>query len=116
VLDRKDKAAKKRSVWYSPLTHEIFTDYAYVAFDHSQPFNDTYPQLFRQYLERITLYEQPIWQCESSGRSNLTFAEALESERTEKDKVQNKIPVELQKAILQRAQFRKSSSASSSCG
>ncbi|SAL98350.1 hypothetical protein [Absidia glauca] len=87
VLDRKDKAAKKRSVWYSPLTHEIFTDYA-------------------QYLERITLYEQPIWQCESSGRSNLTFAEALESERIEKDKVQNKIPVELQKAILQRAQFQ----------
>ncbi|KAI8340761.1 hypothetical protein BC941DRAFT_347555, partial [Chlamydoabsidia padenii] len=59
-----------------------------------------------QYLERITLYRQPIWQCESSGRSNLTYAEALESERIEKDKVQNKLPVELQKAILKRAQFQ----------
>lgn len=44
VLDRKDKAAKKRSVWYSPLTHEIFTDYAY-AFDtvmYSRPVSHAY--------------------------------------------------------------------------
>ena len=42
-----------------------------------------------------------------SGRSGLTYKEALESERTETDRVKEKLPDELQKRVLQRAQFRK---------
>ena len=42
-----------------------------------------------------------------SGRSGLTYREALESERTETDRVKEKLPDELQKRVLQRAQFRK---------
>jgi hypothetical protein len=58
-------------------------------------------------LERTTFYRRKIWQCELTGRSNLTYAEALESERLQNQTVQNKLPLELQKAILERAQFRK---------
>ncbi|KAI8098498.1 ATP-utilizing chromatin assembly and remodelling N-terminal-domain-containing protein [Halteromyces radiatus] len=86
-LDLKVKASKSLPVWYSNLTNEIFDDYP-------------------TYLERTTLYKRPVWQCESTGRSNLTYAEALESERIEKEKVQNKLSVELQKAVLERAQFQ----------
>ena len=53
------------------------------------------------------MYRQRLWQCEVSGRSGLTYREALESERTETDRVQEKLPDELQKRVLQRAQFRK---------
>lgn len=60
----------------------------------------------RDYLERTILYKRPIWQCEMTGRVGLTFAEALESERIEKDRVKDKLPEELQKRVLERAQFR----------
>lgn len=60
----------------------------------------------RAYLERTILYKRPIWQCEMTGRVGLTFAEALESERIEKGRVKDKLPEELQKRVLERAQFR----------
>ncbi|CAO3595365.1 unnamed protein product [Absidia cylindrospora] len=87
-LDLKDKTSKACPVWYSQATNEIFDDYP-------------------TYLERITLYKRPIWQCEFTGQSNITYAEALESEQVEKRKVQNKLPEELQKVVLQRTQFQK---------
>lgn len=57
-------------------------------------------------MERTALYKQPIWQSEATGRSNLTYKQALENERIEKERVQDKIPEELQKRVLAYAQFR----------
>lgn len=36
---------------------------------------------FRDYFERTMLFNSTIWTCALSGRSNLTYAEALESEK-----------------------------------
>jgi bromodomain adjacent to zinc finger domain protein 1A len=38
---------------------------------------------------------------------NLTFKEALESEKVEKERVQDKLPEGLQKRVLLHVQFRK---------
>ncbi|CAO3599846.1 unnamed protein product [Absidia cylindrospora] len=59
-----------------------------------------------EYLQRLALYKRRLWQCESTGRSNLTYAEALESERSGKPKAKNKLPETLQKPVLLRAQFQ----------
>jgi hypothetical protein len=53
------------------------------------------------------LYKKPIWQCESTGKSNLTYKQALESEKVEKERVQDKLPEQLQKRVLMHIQFRK---------
>lgn len=55
----------------------------------------------------MSLYRKPIWQCESTGKSNLTYEQALESEKVEKERVQDKLPEQLQKRVLLHVQFRK---------
>ncbi|KAI7906927.1 uncharacterized protein BX663DRAFT_494236 [Cokeromyces recurvatus] len=60
----------------------------------------------REYIKRISLYRKPIWQCESTGKSNLTYKQALESEKTEKERVQDKFPEQLQKNVLLHVQFQ----------
>ncbi|CAM0142645.1 hypothetical protein VKS41_002800 [Umbelopsis sp. WA50703] len=52
------------------------------------------------------LYRQPIWQCETTGRSNLTYVQALESERKEKERVDDRFPEQLKECVLKRLQFR----------
>lgn len=37
--------------------------------------------IFREYFERTMLFNSTIWTCAVSGRPNLTYAEALESEK-----------------------------------
>ncbi|KAI8083615.1 ATP-utilizing chromatin assembly and remodelling N-terminal-domain-containing protein [Thamnidium elegans] len=85
--DADKKESRNATVWYSPLTKEIFKDYS-------------------EYLKRTGLYRKPVWQCESTGKSNLTYKEALESEKLEKERVQDKLPEELQKRVLLRVQFQ----------
>ncbi|KAI8971567.1 ATP-utilizing chromatin assembly and remodelling N-terminal-domain-containing protein [Mycotypha africana] len=85
--DPRSKESRKKTVWYSPVTNEIFTDYS-------------------EYLQRTTLYKKPIWQCESTGKANLTYKEALESEKLQKERVQEKFPPQLQKRILLYLQFK----------
>ncbi|KAI8373223.1 ATP-utilizing chromatin assembly and remodelling N-terminal-domain-containing protein [Radiomyces spectabilis] len=87
ALDLDRKEARKRLAWYCRVTSEVFTDYP-------------------TYLQRYSLYKRPIWQCESTGRSNLTYAQALESERLEKERVQDKLSGQLQKRVLERVQFQ----------
>lgn len=82
------------------------------AFAVSFMFTSYFPELYifsncREYLKRMSLYRKPIWQCESTGKSNLTYKEALESEKVEKEKVQDKLPEQLQKRVLLHVQFRK---------
>lgn len=112
------KESRDRQVWYSPITAEIFTDYTYpfflakslcafCLFSQSMHLDHHISFFYRTYLQRTQLYKQPIWQCETTGRGNLTYAQALESERLEKERVQDKLPEQLQRRVLQRAQFRK---------
>ncbi|OAD79541.1 DDT transcription factor [Phycomyces blakesleeanus NRRL 1555(-)] len=81
------KKDKERPVWYYKITNEVFEDYA-------------------TYLQRLSLYKRPVWQCETTGRSNLTYEDALKSEKTERDRVQDKLPEELQQRVLERVQFQ----------
>ncbi|KAL5982940.1 hypothetical protein ACLOJK_017020 [Asimina triloba] len=64
------------------FTKEIFRDY-HISFTQS-----------REYLNRINLYRQRVWTCNVTGKMNLTFEEALVSERHAINKVQQ-FPKEL---------------------
>ncbi|KAI8366381.1 ATP-utilizing chromatin assembly and remodelling N-terminal-domain-containing protein [Choanephora cucurbitarum] len=89
VYDETKKESRNSTAWYLPSSKEIFTDYS-------------------EYLKRISLYRRPIWQCEFTGKSSLTFKQALESEKAEKERVSDKLPEPLQKRVLMHLQFQTS--------
>ncbi|KAK6923684.1 DDT domain [Dillenia turbinata] len=59
---------------------------------------------YREYLNRINLYRQRVWTCKVSGKTNLTYEEALVSERRASEKVQQ-FPKDLILPVLQTVQF-----------
>lgn len=67
-------------VFFSKLTQEIFLDYD-------------------EYFERTILCNSLVWTCSLTGKTGLTFAEALESEDKAK-KVLKTFPYALERAIL----------------
>ncbi|KAF9608510.1 hypothetical protein IFM89_009876, partial [Coptis chinensis] len=73
------------------FTKEIFKDYQYPAF-------------IREYLNRVNLYRQRLWTCKITGKTNLTYEEALVSEQLANEKVQQ-FPKELVAPVLQMVQF-----------
>ncbi|KAJ4844349.1 hypothetical protein Tsubulata_025250 [Turnera subulata] len=77
-------------VYQVRFTKEIFTDYQY-------------PSVI-EYLNRINLYRQRTWTCKITGKPNLTFEEALLSEKHAANKVQE-IPQELVAPALRLIQF-----------
>ena len=60
-----------------------------------------------EYLNRINLYRQRIWTCKVTAKTNLTFEEALVSEKHATEKVQQ-FPKELVVPVLRDVQFSKS--------
>lgn len=60
----------------------------------------------REYLNRINLYRQRVWTCKVTGKANLTYEEALVSERRANEKVQQ-FPKELTVPVLHMIQFSK---------
>ncbi|KAG2225366.1 hypothetical protein INT45_005610 [Circinella minor] len=53
------------------------------------------------------LYHQPLWTCEATGRSNLTYEQALESEgRDEQNRAEFRFCEVLRKRILYNVQFQ----------
>ncbi|KAH0887956.1 hypothetical protein HID58_050385 [Brassica napus] len=72
-------------VYQVRLTKEIFRDY-------------------QLYLTRINLYRQRVWTCKSTGKTSLTYGEALESEKLTSKKVQT-LPGELLAPALRIIQF-----------
>eukprot|EP01101_Sappina_pedata_P002458 TRINITY_DN12693_c0_g1_i1.p1 TRINITY_DN12693_c0_g1~~TRINITY_DN12693_c0_g1_i1.p1 ORF type:complete len:291 (-),score=83.26 TRINITY_DN12693_c0_g1_i1:66-938(-) len=58
---RKGKIADDEEVFFIQFTRECF-------------------RFYREYISRIELYKKKIWTCSLSGRTNLTFEEALASE------------------------------------
>ncbi|KAK3002911.1 hypothetical protein RJ639_017947 [Escallonia herrerae] len=64
-------------------------------------------EIFRaygQYLDRINLYRQRVWTCKVSAKCNLTYEEALVSEKRAAEKVQQ-FPKELVVPVLRDIQF-----------
>ncbi|KAL7597994.1 hypothetical protein Lser_V15G23155 [Lactuca serriola] len=85
ILEKPDDLKPEELVFQVRFTKEIFRDY-------------------REYLKRINLYRQRVWTCKSTGKSNLTYEEALVSEKQANEKVQQ-FPKELMEPVLRDVQF-----------
>ncbi|KAF7840185.1 DDT domain-containing protein [Senna tora] len=72
-------------VYQVRFTKEIFRDY-------------------HDYLKRINLYRQRVWMCKVTGKTSLTFEEAMVSEKRATEKVQQ-IPKELMAPALRIIQY-----------
>ncbi|KAJ8442237.1 hypothetical protein Cgig2_005177 [Carnegiea gigantea] len=59
---------------------------------------------YQEYLKRISLYRQRLWTCKVTGKSNLTYEEALISEQRAAEKVQQ-FPGELIEPVLRIVQY-----------
>ncbi|XP_078434325.1 DDT domain-containing protein [Wolffia australiana] len=59
---------------------------------------------YQDYLNRLNLYRQRVWTCKATGKTNLTYEEALVSERRASEKVQQ-IPKDLAAPILKEVQY-----------
>ncbi|XP_073003097.1 uncharacterized protein [Typha latifolia] len=59
---------------------------------------------YQEYLKRLNLYRQRVWTCKVTGKSNLTYEEALVSERRAAEKVQQ-LPKELTSPVLRMIQY-----------
>nr|CAB3450050.1 unnamed protein product [Digitaria exilis] len=59
---------------------------------------------WREYLKRLNLYRQRVWTCKISGKSNLTFEEALVSEHNVVEKTK-KLPAEFMSYVLRMIQY-----------
>ena len=79
-------------VFYIPFTGEILTSYR--SFE-----------LTREYFDRISLYRSRIWTCAETGKQNLTFREAIESELKAVKKIEVKYPQVWVKPTLEIVQF-----------
>ncbi|KAF8923559.1 hypothetical protein BGZ58_002805 [Dissophora ornata] len=82
-----DDFEENTPVYMMRLTNEIFTNY-------------------EDYINRFFFYQQKNWQCETTGKSGLTYEQALESEYKEKSMVANKFPPQLRKPLLEFVQFQ----------
>ena len=51
-------------------------------------------------MSQVSRYRQRIWQCETSGRSHLTYTEAVESERHAAETLGENFPDALRAAVL----------------
>lgn len=80
-----DNLKPKELVFQVRFTKEIFRDY-------------------EEYLKRINLYRQRVWTCKYTGKINLTYEEALVSERKATEKVQQ-FPKEFMGPVLHLVQF-----------
>uniref|UniRef100_A0ACD5ZER4 Uncharacterized protein n=1 Tax=Avena sativa TaxID=4498 RepID=A0ACD5ZER4_AVESA len=59
---------------------------------------------YQEYVKRLNLYCQRVWTCKVSGKSNLTFEEALVSEHQAMEKAQN-LPTEIMGHVLRMTQY-----------
>lgn len=95
----------RKEVWYLKFTNEVFTNYEYVSTELREN-RILIKSLYRSYINKLSLYHQPIWECEATGKKNLTYEQALESERSEHDRAEFKFCQALRVHILNRIKFR----------
>jgi hypothetical protein len=126
-LENLDPNEQVFQIWF---TKEIFRDYQYPFACHYCQLIDLYlicinilikldnfhtslgvlqkyafvlDYLIREFLYRLTLYHQKVWTCEVSGKSELTYEEALVCEQQAAVKAQM-FPKELIAPVLQMIQ------------
>ncbi|RMZ83037.1 hypothetical protein DV738_g1311, partial [Chaetothyriales sp. CBS 135597] len=73
-------------IWVIPQTDEVFTSY-------------------ESYLQRMDWYKQKRFTCEVSGRSGLSYFDALRSETAGSREVEQAFPEPLKSPVLRRVQF-----------
>ncbi|KAL7419030.1 hypothetical protein Q5752_006715 [Cryptotrichosporon argae] len=78
---------KNAEVFYIPETGEMFLDY-------------------ETYASRNAFYSQQLFQCEVSGKSNISFFKAQQSELKEVRQLHSRFPRQLKKAVLSAVQFQ----------
>ncbi|KAG2184498.1 hypothetical protein INT43_000407, partial [Umbelopsis isabellina] len=81
-----DSKRKHKEVWNLRSTNEIFTDY-------------------ESYIERLMQYRLPQWQCERTGRADLTYDQAKESENAQNSRAEYRFSFGLAKRVFQCVQF-----------
>jgi hypothetical protein len=64
------------------------------------------PPSCRDYIGRVNLYRQRVWTCKATGKTNLTYEEALLSEQRANEKIQQ-FPKAYIKPVLELVQFSK---------
>ncbi|GJZ83818.1 DDT domain-containing protein, partial [Tanacetum coccineum] len=97
LLERPDDLKPDELVFQIRFTKEIFRAY----WTRITVLNDIF---VCEYLNRINLYRQRVWTCKSTGKSNLTYEEALVSEKQANEKIQQ-FPKELMEPVLRDIQF-----------
>lgn len=85
LVERPKDLEPRELVFQVRFTKEIFRDYG-------------------EYLNRINLYRQRVWTCKVTAKTNLTYEEALVSEKRATEKVQQ-FPKELVAPVLRDVQF-----------
>jgi bromodomain adjacent to zinc finger domain protein 1A len=107
-----DAAARgiQTNVYYLEQTGEIFTNYEYACPGPSPRTNSSTDEspTRRDYAARMTFYRTKQFQCEVTGKSSLSYFEALESELQEARTMHSRFPEPLKSAILRSVQFRTS--------
>ncbi|KAH7041322.1 uncharacterized protein B0I36DRAFT_21938 [Microdochium trichocladiopsis] len=78
---------EEQDVWHIPQTGEIFVNY-------------------EDYLHRMDFYNQPRFICEITGHSGQSFFDALKSELTGAQEVDQAFPEALKGPVLRRVQFQ----------
>ena len=98
-------------------TNEIFLDYECVHAEkaslmrfkgHLRGDADELVAFPRAYSSRMAYLSSPIFQCEFSGKSGLSYFAAAESEKAESSVVRERFPDELKGRVLFNVQFRES--------
>ena len=74
------KLKPEDEVFFCEATNEVFTDY-------------------EAFFERTILCNSLVWSCSVTGKSNLTYEEAVESENKAKKRISN-LPKPLKKGLL----------------
>ncbi|KAK9162101.1 hypothetical protein Syun_003003 [Stephania yunnanensis] len=85
LLEPPQDLEPEETVYQVRFTKEIFRDY-------------------KEYLNRINLYRHRVWTCKFTGKTNLTYEEALVSEQRATEKIQQ-FPEELVAPVLHMIQF-----------
>lgn len=67
----------------------------------------------RSYSDRISFYLQKIFSCEATGKNGMDYYTALNSERRERDVVNQRFPELLKGKVLKTIQYREWSFAQS---
>ncbi|CAO3651252.1 unnamed protein product [Cunninghamella blakesleeana] len=82
-----ERKKRRKEVYYLKCTNEVFSTY-------------------ESYIKRWMLCQRPIWECEVTGKQDLTYQQAKESEKAQEKRVEIKFCLVLRKRLLSFIQFQ----------